>query len=439
MEQMKKIRVAMICHFSNSEVRSHLPLDNRKLYGFARKVLRMPQKKMTYGDIAPWDTSSIQFFRDQENIELYVISAHSGLKKDVVSFFDKKVTYYFLNCDVATLLKRIIPNDGLWRRMNPMVGRVRRIVNQVKPDIVVLFGTENAYYSGTVLGLKGYPVYVLCQTIYNNPEREKYDFVDSKNASTEMEIFKKERYFGVYSKKHFDLLRKLVPGAFVFKFGFPNKGILLEPVSCRKKYDFVNFAMGMSEKKGYTDAIEATAIVKKNHPEVKLNLVGSWDDTIKKTLDDLVSKYQLQQNVEFTPFFPKQSDMFLHIQQSRFALLPCKMDHISGTMLQAMQLGLPLVVYKTTGTPSLNKEKRCVLIAELDNVEELAMHMTALMEDSDLADELRKNARANQERKAEIERQNGGRLIKNFYSIIENYRFGKPIPNDQLFNPKQDD
>ena len=172
---------------------------------------------------------------------------------------------------------------------------------------------------------------------------------------------------------------------------------------------------------------------------MKLNLVGSWDDTIKKTLDDLVSKYQLQQNVEFTPFFPKQSDMFLHIQQSRFALLPCKMDHISGTMLQAMQLGLPLVVYKTTGTPSLNKEKRCVLIAELDNVEELAMHMTALMEDSDLADELRKNARANQERKAEIERQNGGRLIKNFYSIIENYRFGKPIPNDQLFNPKQDD
>ena len=313
MEQMKKIRVAMICHFSNSEVRSHLPLDNRKLYGFARKVLRMPQKKMTYGDIAPWDTSSIQFFRDQENIELYVISAHSGLKKDVVSFFDKKVTYYFLNCDVATLLKRIIPNDGLWRRMNPMVGRVRRIVNQVKPDIVVLF---------------------LCQTIYNNPEREKYDFVDSKNASTEREIFKKEKYFGVYSKKHFDLLRNLVPDAFVFKFGFPTKGILLEPVSCQKKYDFVNFAMGMSEKKGYTDAIKATAIVKKKHPKVKLNLVGSWDDTIKKTLDDLVAKYQLQQNVEFTPFFPKQNDMFLHIQQSRFALLPCKMDHISGTMLQ---------------------------------------------------------------------------------------------------------
>ena len=28
MEQMNRIRVAMVCHFSNPQVRAHLPLDD---------------------------------------------------------------------------------------------------------------------------------------------------------------------------------------------------------------------------------------------------------------------------------------------------------------------------------------------------------------------------------------------------------------------------
>ena len=62
----------------------------------------------------------------------------------------------------------------------------------------------------------------------------------------------------------------------------------------------------------------------------------------------------------------------MHIQKSRFAVLPCKLDHTSGTMAQAMQLGLPIVVYKTTGTPTFNRERECALIAEKENVEGLA-------------------------------------------------------------------
>lgn len=440
MEQINKIRVAMVCHFSNAEVRSRLPLDeSRKLYTFVRKVLGMPTKGKGYGDIAPWDTSTIDYFKDRHDIDLYVISAHSGLKKRVVSYEDKGVHYSFVKCEVANMLKRIIPSSKLWQKMNPMVKDVHRLVDQIKPDIVLLIGLENAYYSGTVLGLKGYPVYGLCQTIYNNPERAVFGKVDSKNAATEMRIINEHHYFGVYSKKHYDLLRGLAPDVFIFKFGFPSKGALLEPTTCEKKYDFVNFAMGMSAKKGYTDAIEATAIVKKKHPEVKLNLVGGVSVETKAELQKMADDLGVHDNVVFTPFFEKQSDLFLHIQKSRFALLPCKMDNVSGTMTQSMQLGLPIVVYKTTGTPGFNREKECALIAENSNVEDLAAKMLVLMEHPEKAEMLAKNAREFQEKRADYNRGNGDRLLANIRAVIDNYRNGTPIPQEQLFDPKRDD
>jgi glycosyltransferase involved in cell wall biosynthesis len=436
---VEKIRVAMVCHFSNAEVRSHLPLDNRKVYTFLRRILRMPTKSKGYGDIASWDASTIEFFKKRDDIEVHVISAHSGMKKRVVSYEGEGVHYSFVRCDRATMLKRLVPSDSLWRKMNPMVKDVHRLINKIKPDLVLLMGTENAYYSSTVLGLIDYPVYTLCQTIYNNPERGIYGHVGSKNATTEMEIFKEHKYFGVYCKKHYDLLKAIAPDRYIFKFGFPSKGKLLEPIVCEKEFDFVNFAMGMSAKKGFTDAIEAIAIVKNTYPRVKLNLVGGGSVEQKAELAKMAEQLEVKENVIFTPFFEKKSDLFLHIQKSRFALLPCKMDYISGTMNQAMQLGLPIVVYKTTGTPSFNREKECALIAEHCNVEDLAAQMLVLMNEPKKAEILSKNAREFQEKRAEYKRGNGSRLVANFHAIIDNYRHGTPIPQELLFNPERDD
>ncbi len=435
MESIKKICVAMICHFSNSEVRGHLQLeDNRWLYTFSRKLLGMQTKNGSYGDIAPWDTSTIKFLREREDIDLYVISAHSGLKKRIISFESIGVHYSFVRCEVATMLKRIIPNDEWWRKLNPMLKDIHYLLADIKPDIVLLMGAENAYYSSTVLGVKDYPVYIVIQTIYNNPERLKFaSHLESKNATTEMKIFKEHRYFGTSNSMHFDLLRRLSPNSFIFHFGFPSSGMILEPSICEKKYDFVNYALVMSTVKGFTDAIEALGIVKKRFSSVTLNLVGGGSEEQKADLQKLAKKCGVEDNITFTPFFEKQSDMFMHIQQARYAVLPCKLDYISGTQEQAMQLGLPLVAYRTAGTPDFNKEKECALLAEHSNVEDLAKKMMVLLENPKRTGIMKMNAREYQERKVEWNRDNGGRLVKNLKAVIAHWRDGTPIPKEQLF------
>lgn len=427
----EKIKVAMICHFSNKEVRQYLPLSKRRLYQFARKMLRMPKKEGGYGDIALWNYNIIEAIKERNDIELFIISAHSGLKRAMVSFDAEGIHYHFIRCEISTLLKKIIPNDNLWRALNPMSPKVKKQVNHIKPDLVLLVGTENSYYSSTILGIQGYPVYVLCQTVYNNPEFGK---LDKKNASTELKILEKVRYVGVYSDKHYYLLRGLGYKHYIFGFQWPSMKNYYVPTSCdEKQYDFINFALHMSREKGFHDCIKALAFVKQKYPHVKLDLVDGGNDVVRTELKQLIKELNLEENVTFTPFFAEQNDLFQHLQLARFAVLPSKVDHISGTQLQSMKYGLPVVCYKTTGTPSLNKDSECVLIAEMNDVKGLAEKMLLLMDDPSLAEQLRQNSFVFTQKRIRLAQQNMPQLVDNFKSIIENYRYATPIPLEQLF------
>ncbi len=440
MEENKKMKVAMICHFSNAEVRSHLPLEggNRFFYHLVRKALGLAGKKGDYGDIAPWDTNIIKAIEERDDIDLYVLSTHSGLQKAVVPFDIRKVHYRFFRCEFGNMLKTLIPSDELWRKLNPMAIRIKRAVYDIKPDLVLLVGAENAHYASSVLKIDNYPIYLLCQTVYNNPEFKASGTFSKKNSTTELEILKKVRYAAVYSKKHYDCLRKLGYDKYIFSFNWPvvrTNPFHPAPVK-EKKYDFINFALQMSREKGYHDCVEALAIVKKKYPHVQLNLVDHGSDDVRQELKKMIKDYGLEDNVTFTPFFAERKDLFQHLQNSRYAVLPCKVDHISGTQLQSMQYGLPVVCYRTTGTPTLNKDKECVLIAELNDVNDLACKMLLLMDNPELAETLRVNSFEATKARIAQSLNNMNRLAENFRSIISNYQAGTPIPQEQLFNPE---
>ena len=424
-----KIKVAMVCHYSNPKVRKHLPLDNRRLYSIVRRMLFMPTKRGGYGDIAPWDSYMVEQLRQRDDIDLYVISAHTGLKRSVCSFDLEGVHYHFVRCDRATLLKRLISKPSLWHKLNPMRPVVRRLVKIINPDIIALMGTENAYYSGTVLGIEGIPIIIKLQTIYNNPDRAVYSTVDKKNAYVEKLLLENAKYVSAGSKMHYKLVRQMNPDVLNFRWSFGY--IYPEVHPLEKKYDFVNYAMAMDPRKGFPDSIQALAIVKKDYPNVTLDLVGGGTKEYKDELIRMVDSLGLKENVTFTPFFEKQEDMFQHIQSARFAVLPCKMDSVSGTMVQAMHYGFPIICYRTVGTPRLNANKECVLIAENSNVDDLAAKMLILLRDEQKAKELSVNAKeysAARYNDDKIRQQ----MVDVFRAVIDNYHYGTPIPETLL-------
>ncbi len=430
-----KIRVALVCSFSNAKVREHLPLDDRRLYNFVRGLFGLSKRNgKSYGDVAGWDTYMIDLLRKRDDIDLYVISAHSGLKRSNCCFELEGVHYFFIKSELATMLKHVIPSPSLWHRLNPMRPIVRRIIKRTKPDVIALIGAENPHISGTVLGIKGIPLIVKCQTIYNNPDRGKTGIVDEKNAYVERLIFNDLRYVSVTTDMHERLFRTMNRTAINFKWGLGN--LLPEVKPLEKEYDFVCFAMGMSDKKGFPDAIKALSIVTKQHKEVKLNLIGNATKEQKDVLIALIKSLNVTENVVFTPFFESQDDLFQHLQRSRFALLPCKLDYISSTVRQAMHYEIPVVCYATEGTITLNKEQECVLIANNSNVDDLASQMLVLLSSPQKADILRKNAKEYSLRWSN-DAENSQQMADNFRAVIMNFKYGTPVPQELLYIPTE--
>ena len=433
------MRVLLIAGFLDEEVRKQdiFKKDSPFIHKLVR-LFKLPPRVGNLNDHAPWVRGIISFLETQEDIDLHVFGPQIRLKKHLTEFESRGVKYHFYTSEWTSLLRKL-NRYKLWKRLINADFYFKKVLSKVNPDLVVLSGAENPATSVSILYADKYPRFCLCQTIYNNPERAKYNAPNRLKQEMEKDIFSKLHFFGVYSKMHYDLLREMKPDAIIFKYGYPSKGVLLEPSEVEKMYDFVNFALMHGSRKGTTDSIQALAIVKQKFPNVTLNIVGGCDESGRAKLENEVKELGLEENVIFTPFFEKKRDLLLHVQKSRFAVLPCKLDHTSGTMTQSMQLGLPLVVYKTTGTPTFNREKECVLIAEKGNVEELAQHMLTLMENPEKAKLLARNAREYQEKKVENNKVNGDRLVANFKAIIENYQHGTPIPQEQLFNPENED
>lgn len=432
----RQLRVALICHFSNPEVRDKLPLSESKFENYIRNIFKRQYKQVF--DCAPWITNLIYEFEKRSDIEIHIISLHINLKKFKYSFIYNNIHYHFFRPD------NDIPIIKLCRRIfnvkRPKYYHNRYLINQflkdIKPDIVNLVGAENPYYSIASLDINNLPLILTAQTVYTNPLREKLSGdVDQYRWDLELQIHKKIKYFCSEGLMHSDLILHNNPEAIIFHYTFPFKHPqIIDNIA--KKYDFVFFALCVTKKKGIEDTIQALKLVKKEFPEVTLNIVGMCDADYHKFLDKMIEELQLRDNIEFTEYFIKQSDMHKHIQHAKYAVLPVKLDVISGTIIEAMALGFPVITYKTTGTPFLNKYGEAVLISEIDDVNSLAKNMLRVMKEPELVDKMLANSKIFIGREYD-NKANMDKLVNIYNAVYKHYYKREPIPKELLFNPDE--
>lgn len=433
---MRKIKIVWICHFSNNQIREKLPLSS---IWFSNLLIRIFGNRMIfrYTDFAPWINTLIKEFERLDEIELHIIAPHRGLKRLIYEFALNGIHYHFFRPGISTIVDKTIkklfklkPNYTLNRLL------VKRTLKKINPDIVNLIGAENPYYSSTALDISRTPLYVLLQTVLSTPFNDKHNyFVDKNLLRVEKEIFLATEYFGTASRVYHDCVTKLNPKANVFEFWFPT--IKPPEVGIQvKKFDFVFFSSQIKQSKGIEDAIDALSIVQKNYRDVKLNIIGSCSSSYKKMLDAKISDLGLKENITFSNYFPTHTEMFKQVMKSKIALLPHKIDVISSTIREAMFMGLPIVTYKTTGTPLLNSVNQTVLISDIGDIQHLAFNMLKLLDDPDLALSLSRNAKELAERLFD-NTMIAKKLIRDYEAIINHYTLKTPIPEDLLLKPEK--
>ncbi|MDD2562420.1 MAG: glycosyltransferase family 4 protein [Eubacteriales bacterium] len=400
-------------------------------------MLKKRPKKVS-SDFAPWISYMANGMDGISNIDIHVISPHSGLTKLRHSFVLGNISYHFFKPDkdifAVNLARRIFkgrtPQYGLNRKS------IKQFIDDIQPDLVVIIGAENPYYSISAMDISSIPILLIAQTVYTNPERMKLSgHVNRDIWKLELQIHERLQYFSCNARLHRDLILEHNPNAVIFRHRYPQ----IRPKkidSPTKKYDFVFYAATIAKKKGIEDALIALSIVKRFHDNVSLDVVGGCSPETKLAVDRILRDYKLENNVVFHDYFPKHSDMHAHIQQGRVALLPIKLDSIPGTVSEAMMLDLPVVSYITSGTPRLNKYGEAVLLCEINDVEALAKNMIRVMDEPDLVDRLISNSRKYVEIEIDNDR-SANNFVRMFYAVYENYHRQVPIPKDLLFDPKE--
>ena len=382
----KKIKVLWLCAYSDTELRKHLSFP----WWYWSNILRNAIGMNKHVDYAVWDSNALAEMKHHTNdIELHVVVPQSGISH-IHEFEDSGIFYHVFWHESDIILEKIKRRFN--RRTENAFPRNRKtiakFIKQIQPDIIHVIGIENKFHSMAVLDIpKDIPVIAQLQTLVSDQRFKTACGISEKeytyNSEMEKRILMRADYIGTQVTRFRDIIARDIKPDAVF---VDTSLAVSEPVveeSTEKEFDFVYFAADIS--KAADLAIEAFAEAVKEKPNLTLDVIGGYSQEFKNTLDRRIEELGIASNITFEGKLPTHDDVLCQIRKSRFALLPLKIDLVSGTIREAMANGLPVVTTMTPATPDLNKKRECVLLSEMGDHQVMAQNMLKLIADAKYA------------------------------------------------------
>ena len=428
------MRVVWICHFSNEQIHKRLTYSRFYFGLLLSKFFHKPIVR--WNDFAIWNTNAIRQFETFHDIDLTVVFPYPGIRGKVQRFDHNGIHYVAFRSEDDNFLSIIKTRlfKGYTCTYSKNRRRIASILKEVQPDIVHVIGAENPYYSIAALDVPDdIPSIVTLQTLMSDQDflanypisKASYEY----RSGLEKQIIRKSRYIGSRVERFRSIVWSQIKKDAVFLNISIAVGVDIDERPCEKEFDFVYFAATISKACDY--AIEAFAIACGRHPELTLNVSGSYTHDYKAQLDKRLQKLGIQGQVFFTGPKVSRDDVIMQIKKSRFALLPLKVDLISGTIREAMACGLPVVTTITPSTPNLNRDRESVLLSDKGDFQAMADNMLRLIDDEKFANTIRKNAFYTVREKYSNER-SIQLWHKAYHEIYENEKNGTPFSEEIL-------
>ena len=150
------------------------------------------------------------------------------------------------------------------------------------------------------------------------------------------------------------------------------------------------FVGPLEERKGIKYLIEAFALVKNEHKNVELVLLGSGSQ--EKKLKELVNKLNLTEFVEFAGYIDGWSSDFVdYYNSSDIFVFPSLKEGFGMVIVEAMACGLPVISTNTSAIPEVVGDAG--ILVEPRNSQALVNAIILLIEDEKLRNKLSERGR----------------------------------------------
>ncbi|NQU32270.1 MAG: glycosyltransferase family 4 protein [Bacteroidetes bacterium] len=368
-----KIKVVWLCWFSNA--------DMNALFG------------KNLNEVSPWISNLIKIFESRDDIEIHVVSPNRYTNKNKLFmlnniYYHFYKTYYLVNKKIYSKLHiNEISNYRLIR------SNIKRIIDNINPDLVHLHGAENPIYSIGILSIvKKYIILVTIQgfinleTIYDN-KTIRY------RKKIEKEILSKCNNYGVRSNDTCKVIKMYNESPNYFWHDYPitkpNQDII--PKNKEYSYDCAFFAR-ISPENGIEDLFKAIKIVKESKPDITLVVIGPVEMVLSELKNQCID-IGIEDNVIFKGYYDSQQEAFQEVSKAKIDVLPTHYDVIPGTILECMYIGVPVISYSVGGIPELNEKRESVALVEKGNVEKLANKILGLLTNETLRQQYIKNGK----------------------------------------------
>lgn len=367
------MKIVWLCHFSNAEVQTHLPLWKN------------------VDELASWIPNMVKGFECRQDIELHVVSPHDYLKRQT-GFTQNDIHYHFIPYGIPIYHRHwpaIFPYD-VYNNFATFRSKVKKLVSEIKPELINLIGAENSYYSSSILDFKDkYFILIAIQGFISQlkdiikitPAQRKRIEIEER-ILTEFKAYCGEQDSSTYISSY-------NPNHHFYRLYAPvNEEFAISSPTIEKTYDCIYFGR-LTQIKGTEDFIKVIAELKKQKPDIKACIVGGGRQA---PFIALAKEMNCLQNIEFTGFLKTQKELFAHVKASKVFLAPPHKERLSMTIREAMYLKVPIVAYATGGIPYINEFDENIYMVKTGDYKAMAEKTMLLLNDETTRNNLSEKA-----------------------------------------------
>jgi len=269
------------------------------------------------------------------------------------------------------------------------VRRIKRIVNDFRPDILHAHYVSSYGFVGSLLDYHPFIISVWGSDIFDFPKTSSFHKYLVKSALAKADfILSISNIMALETKKYTN------KEVFVTPFGVDCE--VFKPLPQLKPKDkiIIGTIKALKPKYGIEYLIRAFKILSDRHPDMPFELWIGGDGYLRKDLEELTRSLGIYHKVKFLGYIPHQEvPKYLNAFAVSVSVSVSESESFGVAVVEAEACGVPVVVSNVGGLPEVVKDGETGFIVPARNPEATAEAIEKILIDSELKRKLSINAR----------------------------------------------